>query len=203
MSVGAGSVRKKDVMSSTIPANELTLMQELSRNPEKTQRELSSRVGLSLGMTNLLIQRLVRKGYLKVQQLDWNKTRYLLTIKGSVEKARKSYAYALHTLKQARLVTRAIQEAVLAEYRAGLRAATIVAWPETAALIQGALAERDLPGLAIDYVDGFKFARGKTGVIFTATVETPPEPEPGQRFVPLLERVDLEFAFDANPWITS
>ena len=37
---------------------------------------------VGLGMTNLLIQRLARKGLIKVTQLDWKRTQYLLTLKG-------------------------------------------------------------------------------------------------------------------------
>ena len=44
---------------------EFALIQEISRKPTHTQRSLSQSVGLSLGTTNLLIQRLARKGYIK------------------------------------------------------------------------------------------------------------------------------------------
>lgn len=182
----------------SIESKEFALIHEISRSPAKNQRELSSRAGLSLGMTNLLLKRLVRKGYLKVKQLDWNKTQYLLTLKGSMEKARKSYAYALYTLEQARKITRAIQEAVIAEYREGNRRATVVAWPETAAIIRRALAEKDLPGFELNYVEAFKYLKPGTELVFTATLEPSPAPKAGQRFVPLLDRVDLEFRFDNN-----
>ena len=68
---------------------EFLLIQEISRKPTHTQRDLSRSVGLSLGMTNLIIQRLSRKGLIKVTQLDWKRTQYLLTLKGAVEKTRK------------------------------------------------------------------------------------------------------------------
>lgn len=181
---------------STLPPKEFALIRELARNPDCTQRELSTSAGLSLGMTNILLKRLARKGYIKISQLDWNKTRYLLTLKGSLEKARKSYAYALHTLRQAHKITAAIQQTVIAEYRAGARRAAIVAWPETALLIRGALAEKDLPGLDLACVDAFKYVPADAGLVFTATVEDPPKPRLGQRFVPLLDRVDLEFRFE-------
>lgn len=180
----------------TLPENEFSLIREITRDPEQTQRELSQNVGISLGMTNLLLKRLIKKGYIKVKQLNWNKTHYLLTFKGVMEKTRKSYAYALHAWRQTRKITVAIQETVIGEYRRGARRAVVVAWPETAALIREALADKDLTGLEVSYVDGFNSLDSKEQLVFVATVEPIPEPVPGQRFVPLLEKVDLEFKFE-------
>ena len=186
-------------MNTQVPAGlaerEFSLIQEITRRPDSTQRELSQSVGCSLGMTNMLIKRLVRKGYIKATQLDWNKTRYLLTYKGAAEKARKSYAYALHSWQQARKITRAIQDTVIAEYRAGARRAVIVAWPETAALIRAALAEKDLGGLDVAYAESFKQVGPADSLVFSATVEPLPADVPGRRVVPLLGTVDLEFKF--------
>src|SRR5947209_3037692 len=78
---------------------EFLLIQEIARKPTRTQRDLSQSLGLSLGMTNLLIQRLSRKGLIKITQLDWKRTQYLLTLKGAVEKTRKAYGYTLYTLR--------------------------------------------------------------------------------------------------------
>ncbi len=183
-------------MNSPLPENEFSLIQEITKNPSKTQREISRSLGLSLGMTNLLIKRLIKKGYVKVKQLNWNKTQYLLTFKGVMEKTRKSYAYALHAWRQTRKVTSAIQETVLAEWRKGARRAVVVAWPETAVLIRAALAETDLPGFEAVYVDGFRHLEADARLVFVATIEPVPERGAGQRFVPLLDKVDLEFKFE-------
>ncbi|MCX5788595.1 MAG: winged helix-turn-helix transcriptional regulator [Elusimicrobia bacterium] len=176
---------------------EFNLIQAIEQRPDITQRELSESVGCSLGMTNILLKRLVKKGFLKIGQLDWNKTRYLLTYEGSLEKARKSYAYAIHTWRQARLIIQAIQQKIITEYETGARHAAVVAWPETAAVIQGALAEKDLPGLTIEYVEAYKYLKPEHTLVFAATVEPTPEPADGRRVVPLLEKVDLQFKFES------
>jgi len=178
-----------------IAEKEFALIRAISANGTETQRELSSKTGLSLGMTNILLKRLINKGYLKVQQLDWNKTQYLLTLKGSMEKARKSYSYALFVWDQAFKIKAAIQSKVIREYRSGLREAIIVAWPETVDLIKRALAEKDLPGLEIAYVDAFKYVPKNKKIVFIATIEKSPKPAKGQKFVPLLDEVDLQFEF--------
>lgn len=68
------------------------------------QRFLSTRVGISLGMTNLLLRRLVLKGYLRARQLTPKKIEYLLTPRGLSEKTRKSLQYTLKTIESFGLV---------------------------------------------------------------------------------------------------
>ena len=78
---------------------EFILIQEISKSDTHTQRSLSQNIGLSLGTTNLLIQRLARKGLIKITQLDWKRTQYLLTLKGALEKTNKMYRHTLYTIR--------------------------------------------------------------------------------------------------------
>jgi DNA-binding Lrp family transcriptional regulator len=63
------------------------------------QRQISHHVGLSLGMTNLLLRRLVTKGYLRIRQLNRKKVEYILTPHGLSEKFQKTYHYTLKTIE--------------------------------------------------------------------------------------------------------
>jgi DNA-binding MarR family transcriptional regulator len=180
-----------------LPSQEYRLIQALEKRPDGSQRALSQELGVSLGMVNILLKRLAKKGLVKAQKLDWKRTRYLLTYKGAAEKARKSYSYALHAWSQARKITRAVQDTVIAEYRGGARRASVVAWPETAMIIRGALAEKDLPGLSVEYHEEFRRVSEGETLVFVATVEPLPAPVPGRRLVPLLDKMDLEFRFDS------
>lgn len=175
--------------------NEFAVIQEVARRPGQTQREISKSVGLSLGMTNLLLLRLARKGYIKMRQLDWKRTEYLLTLKGALEKTRKSYSYTLHTFRLFQHIMESVQKLVKAEYAKGARRAFVVAWPETQKVIRGAVAELALPDLALEHVETFKALRARPGLVFVATEEPAPKPAPGQRFVKLLDIEDLRFKF--------
>ncbi|MBF0479375.1 MAG: winged helix-turn-helix transcriptional regulator [Candidatus Omnitrophica bacterium] len=62
------------------------------------QRVLAERMGISLGMINLLVRRLVTKGMVRVQQLNKQKVQYLLTPKGFSEKMNKSIHYTMKTI---------------------------------------------------------------------------------------------------------
>jgi len=82
------------------------------------QRDLSRHMSLSLGTTNMLIRRLVNKGYLRITQLDKRKVRYMLTPKGFSEKMRKSVKYTVKTINSIgsiRTKIRAIIEKLYAE----------------------------------------------------------------------------------------
>lgn len=64
----------------------------IEQNPEITQRELSSELGISLGKTNFCLKALVDKGILKAKNFQNSKNKkaymYLLTPKGIEDKAR-------------------------------------------------------------------------------------------------------------------
>ena len=70
----------------------LQIIREIDQSPEMTQRELSSRLGISLGKVNFLMNALVRKGFVKVENFkkSSNKIAYLynLTPGGIEEKTR-------------------------------------------------------------------------------------------------------------------
>ncbi|MEI8173304.1 MAG: MarR family EPS-associated transcriptional regulator [Deltaproteobacteria bacterium] len=70
----------------------LKLLREIEQTSETTQRELSSRLGISLGKINFLLNALIDKGHIKVDNFKKsnNKSAYLyyLTPRGIEEKAR-------------------------------------------------------------------------------------------------------------------
>ncbi len=74
------------------------LLTEISSEASVTQRGLAKKQGVALGLTNLLIRRLVRKGYIKIVNLQRNRIRYLITPAGLMEKARLTYEYIEYSL---------------------------------------------------------------------------------------------------------
>lgn len=76
----------------------LQLLTEISSGDSLTQRRLAKKHGLALGMINFLMRRLVKKGYVKIVNLERKRLRYLLTPKGIAEKARLTYDYLEYSL---------------------------------------------------------------------------------------------------------
>ncbi|HYT76756.1 MAG TPA: hypothetical protein VEL79_18520 [Vicinamibacterales bacterium] len=63
------------------------------RTTEVSQRHLSQRLGMALGLTNLLVRRIVAKGWIKVVHIRPSRVRYLLTPAGLAAKARLTREY--------------------------------------------------------------------------------------------------------------
>jgi len=121
------------------------------------QRDLSRHMNLSLGMTNMLLRRLVTKGYIRIKQLDQRKVEYLLTPKGFAEKMRKSVKYTLKTINSIGLIKRNILNILKDLYADGVRKFYV-------------LGESDLGGL-IEMVIGEHF---KQDCIYVQAQEVPP-----------------------------
>lgn len=66
---------------------ELNLLQELEKNPVISQRELSHKFGIALGVTNACLKRMARRGWIRIMNLNHHKIGYYLTPKGFAEKA--------------------------------------------------------------------------------------------------------------------
>jgi EPS-associated MarR family transcriptional regulator len=73
------------------------LLKLLEQNPNLTQRELASELGISLGKTNYCLNALIEKGWIKARNFRRNKKKlgyvYLLTTKGLDEKARMTLRF--------------------------------------------------------------------------------------------------------------
>ena len=67
---------------------ELNLLQELEKNPIVSQRELSHRFGIALGVTNACLKRMARRGWIRIVGLNHHRIGYYLTPKGFAEKTR-------------------------------------------------------------------------------------------------------------------
>jgi len=88
------------------PDNEdvLKILKVIKDEPALSQRELSSRLGISLGKVNYLIKALIEKGLVKVDSFKSasNKISYLykLTPRGIEEKARTTYYFLRRKLEE-------------------------------------------------------------------------------------------------------
>lgn len=92
---------------------DLQTLEAIAENDRITQRRLSTKLGIALGLTNLYLKRLVLKGYVKCLSVQSNRIRYLITPKGIAEKARLTYEfmdYSLFLYGQARRHLRQVLE---------------------------------------------------------------------------------------------
>ena len=84
--------------------NVLQILREIKKSPEMTQRELSSRLGISLGKANFLIKALIQRGFVKMENFKASNNKkvylYYLTPRGIEEKSRTTYFFLKRKMKE-------------------------------------------------------------------------------------------------------
>ena len=108
---------------------ELRLLEEIERSPRVTQRALSRKLTIGLGMTNLLLRRLASKGYVRARQASWRSWAYALTPKGVARKTQLVAMYVERVLARYRTIRETLDRELSA---VGLDSASRVAiyWPD-------------------------------------------------------------------------
>ena len=136
-------LQKEDIQS-------LKLMEEISREAGfTTQRELAKRLDVSVGLVNLFIKRVVRKGYFKVTTIPGRRVRYLLTSEGFAEKSRLTMSYLRYSLsyfREIRLNLKSFSDKLSAN---GVRRVVLVGTGEMAELLSLSFQEARIDIVAV------------------------------------------------------
>lgn len=69
------------------------LMSEIAGEEPLSQREISRRLGIAVGLVNSYLKNLVAKGYVRVKNFPRNRYAYLLTPQGFAQKSRLAYQH--------------------------------------------------------------------------------------------------------------
>ena len=82
----------------------LMIFREIGTNPRLSQRELSSRLGLSLGKINFLLKAMIARGLVKAENFKNSSNKraylYLLTPLGMEEKAKTTYRFLKRKIEE-------------------------------------------------------------------------------------------------------
>ena len=68
------------------------ILGRIAAGAEISQRSIARSLGIALGLTNLIVRRLVRNGWVRLVRVKPNRVRYLLTPAGMAAKARMARA---------------------------------------------------------------------------------------------------------------
>ena len=77
---------------------ELDTLLEIKQNPSLSQRSLSRKLNISLGLTNAIIKNLIHRGWLKVKKDTGRKLLYIITPEGMANVSRLMYTRFQETL---------------------------------------------------------------------------------------------------------
>jgi DNA-binding MarR family transcriptional regulator len=75
------------------------ILTKIEDGRDVSQRSLSSHLGIALGLTNLLVRKVVRKGWVRAIRIKPNRVRYMLTPEGLAEKARMSSHFLQNSVR--------------------------------------------------------------------------------------------------------
>ena len=88
----------------------LKLLEEIDKDYTQSQRDLSNKLDISLGLVNSFVKRLANKGYFKITMIPKNRVKYILTPKGVMEKTRLTYQYLQYSFELYRGARRNLQK---------------------------------------------------------------------------------------------
>jgi len=77
----------------------LKILEEIDNDHTPSQRDLSKKLNMSLGLVNSFLKRLANKGYFKINNIPKNRVKYILTPKGITEKTRLTYQYIQYSFE--------------------------------------------------------------------------------------------------------
>ena len=145
---------------------ELRLLEELEFAPELSQRRLAHRLGIALGVANLLVRNLVTKGYMRATRGGWKRWVYILTPAGVARKVHLTVTYVdrfLNHYRRVRVLLRENLDALTMDVDSRI---AIYGTTELAELVY--LALRDMGFGRIDFV----VPKGHGSVFLGVTVNT-------------------------------
>jgi DNA-binding MarR family transcriptional regulator len=90
------------------------------------QRDLARIAGASLGMTNSILKRLARKGWITVKKLNSRKIQYAVTLEGINEILKRSYGYFKRTIRNVVYYKNTIDEVIHGAKRKNISAVLLV-----------------------------------------------------------------------------
>lgn len=103
--------RNEQIGPNDVPSyRELQVLSEVEGSPTITQRELSQRVGIALGLTNAVLRNLMKRGYVRATQAGWKRWLYAITPEGFSHKVRLTVAYVHRVLDHYQKVRQTLRE---------------------------------------------------------------------------------------------
>src|SRR5262245_35815395 len=132
----------------------LWILTAIAERQDVTQRGLAKSLGIALGLTNLYLKRLTRKGYIKVTTIPARRMRYLLTPRGFAEKTRLTYEYMTFPLDLCRETRQRLRNSMSPLIATGARRFALYGTGEAAELAYLTLREFGLEPVAVYGTNG-------------------------------------------------
>lgn len=123
---------------------ELTLLEQIERDPDVTQASLATKLGVAVGTVNWHIKRLVSKGYVKVKRAERKKLRYIITPEGIALRARLTMNYIDHSFRLYRRTRQRVKTHLTEIKRAGHNSVRLIGEGDVADICRLSCLEQDV-----------------------------------------------------------
>ena len=100
---------------------DLQLLEEIEQNPRISQRELSNKFGIALGVTNACIKRMARRGLIRLKGFPPRRIAYYLTPKGFAEKSKLMFHFFSYNIQHYAEMKKLILKKLLEMQQSGVR----------------------------------------------------------------------------------
>ncbi len=139
----------------------LKILDEISCESLLTQRTLSSKLNIALGLVNTYIKRLAKKGHIKITKGPMNRVKYALTRKGFAHRVSLTYEYMHSSINFFKDVRQRIDNVYRQMSKAGVK--TILIWGDGEVAELSYISMRGLPLKLIGVIDSVKKNKGFFG----------------------------------------
>jgi DNA-binding MarR family transcriptional regulator len=89
---------RKTLFKPSESMRDLQFLEELEKTPNLSQRELSNKFGIALGVTNACLKRMARRGWIRLRKVPPRRIGYYLTPKGFAEKAKLTMTFLSYNI---------------------------------------------------------------------------------------------------------
>jgi DNA-binding MarR family transcriptional regulator len=100
---------------------DLQLLEEIEQNPRISQRELSNKFGIALGVTNACIKRMARRGLIRLKGFPPRRIAYYLTPKGFSEKSKLMLHFFSYNIRHYTEMKKVISKKLLEMQQSGVK----------------------------------------------------------------------------------
>jgi DNA-binding MarR family transcriptional regulator len=135
----------------------LKLLDELTRESLITQRTLSSRLDIALGLVNAYIKRLAKKGYIKITKGPMNRVKYAITPEGFTHRVRLTYDYMHSSINYFKDARKRIDDIYRLMIDSGAK--NILIWGDGEIAELSYISLRGLPLSLVGVIDGQTLAK--------------------------------------------
>jgi DNA-binding MarR family transcriptional regulator len=90
--------------------HDLSLLETIEHDPDVTQADLATHLGVAVGTVNWHLKRLIEKGYVKVKRAERRKLKYIITPEGLALRARLTIDYIEQQFNLYRRVRQRVKE---------------------------------------------------------------------------------------------